>query len=253
MHPEKEKIKACFNRAATSYEPAAQFQKKVADHLLAKLATEKNIFELQEAPVVLDLGAGTGFCAQVLEKIYPNAEVVGIDLAESMLQQFGGGVCADFDELPFANDSVWMICSSLAFQWSLNLEKTLLECVRVLKPGGRIAFSTLLKGSLRELHQAMSNAEHPKNQFITRSELETVLNASGLRGILITETLVFEFNSVQEVLKSLKQVGANHIICQKDIGLGGRSRLRMYESSYPKNQSERFQLSYEVAYFLGGK
>jgi len=93
----------------------------------------------------LDLGTGTGLAAFVLARRFPQAEVVGVDVAERMIEtarrntppELGERVHfeqADAAQLPFADGSFELV--SLA-----NMIPFFDELARVTAPGGRVVFS----------------------------------------------------------------------------------------------------------------
>lgn len=70
----------------------------------------------------------------------------------------------DIELLPFADNQFDFCFSNLAVQWCDSLAAALAGLVRVTRPGGVVAFSTLLSGSLDELNQAFSGGQQPSRQ-----------------------------------------------------------------------------------------
>jgi SAM-dependent methyltransferase len=107
---------------------------------------EQALDAIPEPPArVLDLGTGTGLAAFVLARRFPQAEVVGVDVAERMVEtarhntppELAGSVHfqqADAAELPFDDGSFELV--SLA-----NMIPFFDELGRVTAPGGRLVFS----------------------------------------------------------------------------------------------------------------
>ena len=94
---------------------------------------------------VLDLGTGTGLAAFVLARRFPEAEVLGVDVSERMIDVARGNTPpelasrvrfeqADAAQLPFEDDSFQLV--SLA-----NMIPFFDELERVTAPGGRLVFS----------------------------------------------------------------------------------------------------------------
>jgi len=93
---------------------------------------------------VLDLGTGTGLAAFVAARRFPEAEVVGVDLAEAMVEQarelttpeLAGRVRfqqADASRLPFEDGSFELV--QLA-----NMIPFFDELARITAPGGQVVF-----------------------------------------------------------------------------------------------------------------
>ena len=99
---------------------------------------------------VLEIGCGAGQCGRWL--IGQGAEVVGLELSYRQLQHSRRidmitdvrlpTVQADAQVLPFADASFDAVCSAYgALPFVADAEGALREITRVLKPGGRLAFS----------------------------------------------------------------------------------------------------------------
>lgn len=101
---------------------------------------------------VLDLGCGTARLTRDLAQRYPRVVVVGLDIASGMLsaarQRLGAEapslVCGDAYSLPFANESLVLVASTIAYHWLLRPHAALAELHRVLKPGGYLLLGTLI-------------------------------------------------------------------------------------------------------------
>jgi ubiquinone/menaquinone biosynthesis C-methylase UbiE len=139
--------------------PALRFSSltPVFDTVVRFTTREKTFKErlLREAAVapgesVLDLGAGTGTLAIMLEGLVPGAQVTGLDadpeiLALARRKAAQAGARVEFvegfsTELPFAEASFDVVLSTLFFHHLEPEAKrtTLSEVARVLRPGGRL-------------------------------------------------------------------------------------------------------------------
>lgn len=95
------------------------------------------------AGLVLDVACGSGAMSRELAR--PGRTVVGVDISAAELAlaaERGPGpwVRGDALQLPFADDSVDAVVSSMGMVVVQPTERLLLESARVLKPGGMLAF-----------------------------------------------------------------------------------------------------------------
>ena len=100
---------------------------------------------------VLDVGTGTGVVAITARRI--GAQVTGLDLTPALLAQAReSATLAGYDDitwhegdaeaLPFADASFDVVLSQFGHMFAPRPEVALSEMLRVLKPGGTIAFAT---------------------------------------------------------------------------------------------------------------
>lgn len=153
---DKAQLARRFGAAARHYDAHARFQQEVGQALLDLMPDGQVGSELTVCG--LDLGCGTGFFLPALAGRCQ--QLHGLDLAPGMLAQAalrGSGarlVCGDAEALPFADQSLDWVFSSLALQWCERPAQAFAEIHRVLKPGGQLLFSTLLVDSLWQLREA---------------------------------------------------------------------------------------------------
>jgi ubiquinone/menaquinone biosynthesis C-methylase UbiE len=107
---------------------------------------EQALDSLTQPPArVLDLGTGTGLAAFLLARRFPQAEVIGADVAERMVEvarrntppELAGRVRfeqADAAELPYVNGAFDLVCLA-------NMIPFFDELARVTAPGGSVVFS----------------------------------------------------------------------------------------------------------------
>ncbi|RLM56802.1 class I SAM-dependent methyltransferase [Halobellus sp. Atlit-31R] len=108
-----------------------------AKHALARMPIETG-------DTVLDLGCGSGYAGRALRDTQDAGRVYGLDGSPAMAQNARSYtndsdvayLVGDFDELPFADDSVDHVWSMEAFYYASDPEHTLAEIRRILRPGG---------------------------------------------------------------------------------------------------------------------
>lgn len=251
----KLKIASCFNRAVNSYDSAAVLQVETCSYLQQKMQ------HLAAPEIILDVGCGTGNFLTQLKSIFPDTRVLALDIAENMLRstalkgkpQLLHSLCADFDHIPLQNQSIDLIFSNLALQWSPNLELTFNEMRRVLKHKGQMMFSLVAENSLRELKQCyqLLNIASQVNDFYTQAHVANSLLHNNFK---IIEVGIFKqtyfFADIYCLLNSLKAIGANHVIKQPTMGLRGKDYFKKLESVYQVFMTAQglLPVSYDIIY-----
>jgi len=92
---------------------------------------------------ILDLGTGTGKVAEAMYK--KGATMIGVDYSMEMLIQASEQIKspiiwsqADANFLPFPDNMMNKISARMILHHLVNPSKALLECARILKPGGKL-------------------------------------------------------------------------------------------------------------------
>tara|TARA_R110001592_G_scaffold298362_1_gene569036 strand:- start:33414 stop:34217 length:804 start_codon:yes stop_codon:yes gene_type:complete len=256
---DKQRVAESFSRAAATYDHAAAFQRSAGNNLLARLPGDMRPND------IVDLGAGTGYFTRALAQRFA-VPVVGLDLAEGMLRfarQCSGPeilnthprwVVADAEALPLRTGSQDLIFSSLAVQWCPDLACVLRDAWRAIRPGGCLAFNTLVDGTLFELQrawQAVDGFVHV-NRFMPENALRDLLGAAGFGSWHCEmETHVLHYAQLAELTRELKALGAHNLNVGRPGGLTGRTRLRALTQAYDTfRQTKGLPATYQVAQVL---
>jgi len=264
QHFDQAKVRRAFDLAAERYEEFAVLQNEVCQRLLEKLDIVKI-----SPKFILDAGSGTGVAIPPLFKKYKKAQLVALDLSEKMLQQAGRQgtflrsphlVCADIENLPFADNVFDLVFSSLSLQWCNDLGAALREAKRVLKPGGLFVFTTFGPDTLKELRQswAQVNNRNHVNQFIDMHDIGDALLHDGFaEPVMEAEILTVTYDSVDRLMRDLKAIGANvtsdnaasDSVERNNAGLGGKAALQKLQKAYEKFRNDDvLPASYEIIY-----
>lgn len=252
--PDKRQVALSFSRAAAQYDGAALLQRRVADGLMARLAT-------LDPQRWLDLGSGTGYCSRALARRYPQAEGLALDLAPGMLNHAraqGGGarhhLTADAERLPLRENCCDLILSSLALQWCPDLSAVLGEARRILRPGGVLAFSSLVAGTLDELRQSWAQVDDQVhvNRFRRQAAYAEAAKASGLQILALeVEPERLYFPDLRALTQHLKAIGAHNLNQGRPRGLTSRQRLAAFTQAYERlRQPAGLPATYQVIHVL---
>lgn len=101
-----------------------------------------NLLQLKPADLLLDVGCGSGYFAQLASE--EGANITGIDASEKLLieakerTQAINFLMGEMEELPFANESFNIVCGFNSFQYAANTIKVLTEARRVLQEKGKL-------------------------------------------------------------------------------------------------------------------
>ncbi|HUU26674.1 MAG TPA: methyltransferase domain-containing protein [archaeon] len=218
-----------FSKSAESYDKLAVLQREIAYQLVDWASSGKEFKAGRLA--VLEIGCGTGFLTGFLSQRLKSKVFVAVDLARGMLNQARiklhesrAGVKlvqADGENLPLPPCSFDLVVSSTAFQWFNSFEKSIAGIHRLLRPGGRLIFATLGRGTFRELKEAYRTAAGQMGiklasaryglPFIGALEVRDCLIQAGFKGAAVKQYRKFEFfPSSRDFLLSIKKRGANN-------------------------------------------
>lgn len=238
----KSAVAAAFGRAAGHYQQHDALQRQCAAALRAQLPSQP--FER-----VLDAGCGPGSVSRLWTEA--GSEVTALDLSPQMLAEAlrqnaaRHYVQADIESMPLADGQYDLVWSNLAVQWCESLGVALQELTRTARPGGVVAFSTLLADSLPELNQAWQSVDGQPhaNRFLSLQHILSALKP--YRFEHQTQTFSLTFDDALSAMRSLKGIGATHLHAGRAAQTLTRNHLQQLQLAWPKQQG-RCVLSYHI-------
>ena len=262
---EKKWVRQSFDRAATTYDAASALQREICERMLARLEYIKH-----QPQTILDMGSGTGYGTRALNKHYPEASVLALDIAPGMLQTAraqtswwkrhfpllqkhrASYICADVDSLPLKSSSIDMAWSNVTLQWCNDLNVTFAELYRVMAPQGLFMFSTFGPDTLKELRQAFGTLDgHTHvNRFTDMHDIGDMLMHAGFAApVMDMEYITLTYQDLMSLLRELKGMGAHNVTQGRPHGMMGKSAWQMLQSNYEQFRREgRLPATFEVVY-----
>jgi len=227
------RIRHAFAAAAPTYDRAASVQRLIAHLLLG-------VVHRPPPARLLDAGCGTGYAHRLLQGRWPLAEYIGCDFAEPMLRGLSNVVCADLAALPFAAGRFDLYWSSLAWQWG-EAQTLAREAARVLAPGGTLAISTLLPGTLGELDEAFTGIDGHRHvrRFASQAEILTALAAAGFTPRHSHRRRIVRWvPDLISLMRELRSLGA-HTVEERRRGLLGKRAWQTLNARYERHRQQR--------------
>ena len=253
------KIEICkaFNAKASEYEQAAIVQHEIGERLFERLQYLKI-----KPRYVLDLGCGPGSFLKRLQKYYPDAQVVGLDLAYNMLKQAkrkqgwfhkSSLVNADMTAMPFPSDLFDLVFANQVIHWAQSLPKLMSELNRVMNTEGCLMFSTLGPDTFKELRQTpvKIDTHAHTNEFCDMHHVGDCLLAEHfLDPVVDMDMLTAHYATLPKLLHALKAQGVRNINAARNPGLTGKQAWRNFEQAVSAFRTDqgKYPLTYEVVY-----
>jgi len=249
---DKRLIKQSFANAAQSYDAMAMLQRQVGRELISKVA-------LSPSALVMDVGCGTGFFTQQLRDAALLKNIIALDIARPMLlktrHRLGDSVvpllCADAEQLPITSHCIDGLVSNLALQWCSGVDELFADVLRVLRAEGQFIFSTFGESALCELKTAWAEVDNfpHVNEFCSLPELEWKLQAAGFVDVQLEKKIYqIKYNSVIELMRELKGIGAHNVNQARNKRLTTKGQLQALLNAYPIDKDGKITASYEIIY-----
>jgi len=253
----KKKIAYSFSNAAKSYNSASRLQRHTGARLLKMLPDQLT------PGTIVDLGCGTGFFMKSLHEKYVASKIIGLDLAEGMLKIVKSEIkyydvllCGDAEKIPLADNSVDIIFANLSFQWCGQLALLAREISRIIKPGGRLAFTSLGRDTLCELKTSWMEVDSyvHVNKFLDSEEWKIAFIQEGFNfHNYEVEDYKLTYRDLSHLMEELKDLGAHNLNAGQKKAITSRSDILTLINAYSKFRDSQGQLpaTWQVIYGAG--
>jgi malonyl-CoA O-methyltransferase len=229
---------------------------------------------------LLDLGCGRGACRSSLQRQFPGAQWLGIDLAPAMLRAapddiawrqrlgnwLGRGrgasrgamrVCASAERLPLADASIDLVFSNLMLHWHPAPHEAIAEIARVLRTGGLVMFSSFGPDTWKELRSACQAtlADARPMPFVDMHDFGDMLVSAGFEApVMEAENVRLTFGSAHALLAEARALGGNPRADRaRGLPSGSRARSLLQALQATADPQGRIALSFEIAIGHGWK
>ena len=255
-------------------------RREVATRMFERLA----LVRLDPSRVV-DAGCGAGADLPALKKHYPQAQIVGFDGAQAMLQEArsrqhaamssvnrllsqllpsrlgatrgldAGLACADFARLPLAPNASDLVWSNLALHWHPQPDRVFAEWRRILRADGLLMFSCFGPDTFRQLRSAFASAgaASPGSRvlpFVDMHDFGDMLVQAGFSTpVMDMEAITVTYDSTDRLLADVRAWGGNPL-STRPRGLSGHRAWTRFEAALDasRDAAGKIPLTFEVIY-----
>lgn len=190
---------------------------------------------------------------------------IGIDIAAGMIEQAARRLVAeqdvqllvaDLEQTGLESGIADLVFCNAVLQWCDSMT-ALTEVFRLLKPEGKLLAATFGPETLAELKQAWQKGVDltPSiHLFASADQVESDLKRVGFDLVRVTsERVMLNYPSSQELLYSLKRLGATHAHVDRRQGLWGKeSFLKLCDQLQRQLTGSRgIEVTFEVLYLEG--
>jgi len=242
----KQNVATNFDNQAEFYEGESQIQKAVAETLIADLPEGRDAEKIEN---ILEIGCGTGYLTKLLFDKYENKNICISDISPSMIvrAQMSGQEAAearghktrwavfDAEKPPSSMIGKYdLIVANMVFQWLEDAQKGIKHLSTLLKPGGRIIYSTLGPESFEEWKSVLRKLEMPIG----------ILDFDIPRDVYKEEFLIKSYDDAYAFLHSIKDIGAG----QSKKGYQPLSMVQLRDACNEFNKKYDTSITWHILY-----
>lgn len=175
----------------------------------------------------------------------------------------GGGVVADEEALPFADQSLDLAVSALSLHFVNDLPGTLIQIRRALKPDGLFLCALLGGDTLTELRQAFAQAESEIEggisphvaPFADLRDLGALLQRAGFAlPVTDVDPLIVRYADAFALMRDLRRMGATNVLRERRRKPMRRATLLRMAEIYRERFADpdgRLRATFDIVWLSG--
>ncbi|MEE8559134.1 MAG: methyltransferase domain-containing protein [Alphaproteobacteria bacterium] len=221
----------------------------------------------REFPVALDLGCHGGALGGLLAGRSGIETLIQCDLSPAMAKRafeenrgLAPSLAADEEFLPFADESFDLILSDLSLHWVNDLVGALIQIRRTLKPDGLFIGAMLGGETLRELREALMEAEliheggaSPRiSPFVDVRDAGDLLQRAGFAlPVADCDTITVTYGNALSLMRDLRGMGEANAVRARRNAFTRRTTLMAAAALYEKKHAGadgRIPATFQVVY-----
>lgn len=247
-----EKVARSFGDKAMDYNRYAHIQRQAA-HRFMELS--QDVIHQETSPC-LEIGCGTGFITQPLVSSLRDVRYIAADLSAEMLQackndlRNPNGIEVDFEqrdgEAVLDSQTYGLIVTALTAQWFSDAEKTFLNYLEALKPGGLLLYSYLDERCFPEWKALCAESGVPFTGNILPTSRPMQIDSSSYEWEYFSTELFTEiFERPAAFFQNLKRIGAGTRHSDSQSYPGATIQLDTY---WKEKTKRKFQITYGITF-----
>ena len=211
----------------------------------------------------VDLGTPNDALRRALVESGRIGSMIAVEPAAHRLDAEFIRVAGDEEALPFAEASLDLVVSGLAFQFVNDLPGTLVQIRRALRPDGLLLAALIGGETLSELREAFAVAESEIEggvspriaPFADLSDIGALMQRAGFAlPVVDTDRITVRYDSVLDLMRELRRMGATNVLHERRRKPLKRATLERVADIYGDrftDEDGRMRATFEIVWLSG--
>jgi len=211
----------------------------------------------------VDLGTPNDALRRALVESGRIGSMIAVEPAAHRLDAGFIRVAGDEEALPFAEASLDLVVSGLAFQFVNDLPGTLVQIRRALRPDGLLLAALIGGETLSELREAFAAAESEVEggvspriaPFADLRDIGALMQRAGFAlPVVDTDRITVRYDSVLDLMRELRRMGATNVLHERRRKPLKRATLERVADIYGDrftDEDGRMRATFEIVWLSG--